>query len=89
MRVYQFRHVGTDAAYYFVLQSALPPKSAIIQVFGVLRQINFSVPWCHASCPYFTLLSRFSLGPPRKTEIIAEQIEMSKRATQNYSRMPG
>ena len=73
MRVYQFRHVGTVAAYY----SALPPTSAIILAFGVLRQTNFRYPECHSCCEYSAFL-RDSLLPPRKTEIIAEQFEMSK-----------
>ncbi len=36
MRVYQFRHVGNFTCY-----SALPPRSAIILAFEVLRQTNF------------------------------------------------
>jgi hypothetical protein len=78
MRVYQFRHVGTVIANY----SALPPTSAIILAFGVLRQTNFRYPALFR-CQYFAFF-RVGLLPPRKTKIIAEQFEMSKLRTKYF-----
>jgi hypothetical protein len=74
--------VGTVTA-TTLLHSALPPKSAIILAFGVLRQINFrsSGATPHASTAHFF---RFGCLPPRKTEIIAEPQEIAKRSPQYF-----
>jgi hypothetical protein len=81
MRVYQFRHVGIVLHLLFTAFATLPPTCAIISGFVVLRQINFftlaetPLPTCCIS-PRITLNR---VGLPRKTEIIAQQFQMSKR----------
>jgi hypothetical protein len=55
-----------------------PPTSAIILVFGVLRQTNFSCSDSQPSTISLLFLFASTRGFARKTEIIAEQIEMSK-----------
>ena len=88
MRVYQFRHVGTVTANYL----ALPPTSAIILAFAVLRQTNFRysfVTQIAQSTDNQTFSSLPACCLPRKTEIIAEQFEISKRRPKYFPGVAG
>ena len=73
---------ATWALLLLTTYSALPPTSAIILAFAVLRQTNFRYPYVTQiahSTDNQTLSSLPACCLPRKNEIIAEQFEMSKR----------
>jgi hypothetical protein len=65
----------------FAAFATLPPTCAIISGFVVLRQINFFTlaETALPTCCFFLPERPKQAGLPRKTEIIAQHFQMSKR----------